>query len=147
MAAPNRINFWTSPKGRGGVIFNPKNYVTDFGNFKQDFSSMELKQKSNFRVQDMFCIEKNHNNTHFEEGSSSHSSLRDGSGYKTDDFSESAEFLETAVDPHSGTPHPSEWPPSLAIMRMHFTLSGPRTSLYMFDHIHYKKNCYIIFPK
>ena len=135
MTAPNRMNFRKSSKGGGG-IFNPKNYVTDFGNFKQDFSSMELKQKSNFRVQDMFCIEKNHNNKHFEEGSSSHTSLRDGSGYKTDEFSER---FQTAVDPHSGTPHPSEWPPSLAIMRMHFTLSGPRTSLYMFDHIHYKK--------
>ena len=28
------------------------------------------------------CIEKNQNKTHFEEGSSSHTSLRDGSGYQ-----------------------------------------------------------------
>ena len=45
---------------------------------------MKFIQKSNFRVQDMFffnnCIEKNQNKTHFEEGSRSHTSLRDGSG-------------------------------------------------------------------
>ena len=37
----------------GGVIFNPKNYVADFGNFKQGFLSMKLIQKrvnSGFRV-------------------------------------------------------------------------------------------------
>ena len=28
---------------RGGVIFNPKIYVADFGNFKQGFLSMKLK--------------------------------------------------------------------------------------------------------
>ena len=31
------------PKG-GGVIFNPKIYVADFGNFKQGFLSMKLTQ-------------------------------------------------------------------------------------------------------
>ena len=36
------------------VIFNPKIYVADLGNFKQDFLSMKLIQKSNFRVQGMF---------------------------------------------------------------------------------------------
>ena len=30
---------------RGGGIFNPKNYVADFGNFKQGFLSMKLIQK------------------------------------------------------------------------------------------------------
>ena len=30
---PNRMNFWKSAKGRG-VIFNSKNYIADFGNFK-----------------------------------------------------------------------------------------------------------------
>ena len=34
----------------GGGIFNPKIYVTDFGNFKQDFSSMEKVVISEFRV-------------------------------------------------------------------------------------------------
>ena len=34
------------------------------------------------------------------------------------------------------TPHPSEWSPSLEIMCMHFILSGPRTSLHIFNHIH-----------
>ena len=29
----------------GGVIFNPKIYVADFGNFKQGFLSMKLIQK------------------------------------------------------------------------------------------------------
>ena len=29
---------------RGGVIFNPKIYVADFGNFKQGFLSMEEKE-------------------------------------------------------------------------------------------------------
>ena len=41
-------------KFQGGVIFNPKTYVADFGNFKQDFLIMKLIQKSNFRVQGMF---------------------------------------------------------------------------------------------
>ena len=26
-------------RGRGGVIFNPKIYIVDFGNFKQGFSA------------------------------------------------------------------------------------------------------------
>ena len=36
--------FGKVPKG-GRVIFNPKNYVTDFGNFKQGFLCMKLMQK------------------------------------------------------------------------------------------------------
>ena len=32
-------------KGGGGVIFDPKIYVADFGNFKQGFLSMKLTQK------------------------------------------------------------------------------------------------------
>ena len=52
---PNQMNFRKSAKGgRGVVILNPKNYVADFGNFKQVFLSMKLIQKSNFRVQGMF---------------------------------------------------------------------------------------------
>ena len=55
VAPQKRMNFLNSSKGRGGVIFNPKkNYVADFGNFKQGFLSMKLIQKSNFRVQGMF---------------------------------------------------------------------------------------------
>ena len=53
VAAPNRMNFRKSAKG-GGAIFNPKVYVTDFGNFKQGFLIMKLIQNSNFRVQGMF---------------------------------------------------------------------------------------------
>ena len=41
----------------GGVIFKPKIYVADFGNFKQGFLSMKLIQKSNFRVQGMFFFQ------------------------------------------------------------------------------------------
>ena len=41
---------------RGGVIFNPKIYDADFGNFKQGFLSMKLVQNSNFRVQNMFSL-------------------------------------------------------------------------------------------
>ena len=48
------MNFGKSPKGGGGVIFNPKIYVADFGNFKQGFLTMKLIQKSIFRVQRMF---------------------------------------------------------------------------------------------
>ena len=66
------MNFRISFKGGGGgVIFNPKIYVAGFGNFKQEFLSMKLIQKSNFRVQGMFfnnCIEENQNKIHFEEG-------------------------------------------------------------------------------
>ena len=46
--------FGKIPKGEEGVIFNPKNYIADFGNFKQGFLSMNLIQKSEFRVQGMF---------------------------------------------------------------------------------------------
>ena len=42
MAAPNRMNFWTSSREEGRVIFVPKVYVADFGNFKQGFSSMKV---------------------------------------------------------------------------------------------------------
>ena len=38
---------------RGGVIFNPKIYVADFGNFKQGFLSMKLIQK---RVNSGFMV-------------------------------------------------------------------------------------------
>ena len=46
-----QMNFGKSAKGE--VIFNPKIYVADFGNFKQGFLSMKLIQNSNFRVQCM----------------------------------------------------------------------------------------------
>ena len=40
--------------GGGGVIFNPRNYIADFGNFKQEFFSMKsIKREgviSGFRV-------------------------------------------------------------------------------------------------
>ena len=35
------VFFGKVPKG-WGIIFNPKNYVADFGNFKQGFLSMQL---------------------------------------------------------------------------------------------------------
>ena len=46
---------WISRKvSRGGVIFNPKIFVADIGNFNQRFLTMKLTQNSNFRVQGMF---------------------------------------------------------------------------------------------
>ena len=57
----------------GAKTFNPKIYIADFWNFKQGFLSWKLIQKSNFRVKGMFFnnfIEKNQNQTHFEEGTS-----------------------------------------------------------------------------
>ena len=60
MAALNRMNFRKSSKGgkreeeeEEDVIFNPKKYVADFGNFKQGFLSMKLIKRgviSEFRV-------------------------------------------------------------------------------------------------
>ena len=49
---PNRMNIWKSAKE--GVIFNPKIYVADFGNFKQGFLIVKLIQNSYFRVQGIF---------------------------------------------------------------------------------------------
>ena len=46
---PNRMNFWKSAKG-GGVIFNSKIYIADFGNFKQGFLSMKLIKMIKRRV-------------------------------------------------------------------------------------------------
>ena len=128
--------FGKVPKG-GGVIFNPKIYVVDFGNFKQAILNMKLIRKSNFSVQGMFfnnCIEKNQNKTHFEEGSSSHTSLRDRSRYQI-------RWIFRKVSNSSWSPphpHLTEWSPSLAIKCMHFILSCPRTFFNLFDHIHYK---------
>ena len=85
MAVPNRINFWTSPKGGGGVIFNPKIYVADFGNFKQGLLSMKLIQGeiSGFRVCFFAIIELRKIKTRQTlKGSSSHTNLRDGSRYQ-----------------------------------------------------------------
>jgi len=41
------------PRG-GDDISKLKNYIADFGNFKQGFLIMKLVQSNNFRVQDMF---------------------------------------------------------------------------------------------
>ena len=57
----------------GGVFFNPKLYIADFGKFKQAFFIMKLTQNSNFRVQGMFFQQlywEKQNKTHFEEGTS-----------------------------------------------------------------------------
>ena len=76
------MNFTEKCLGGGEVPFNPKTDVADYGNFKEGFCSMKLIQKSDIRVFFNNCIEKNQNKTHFEEGSSSHTSLRDGSRYQ-----------------------------------------------------------------
>ena len=67
--------------------------------------------------------------------------LFSGTGHTTklDEFSER---FQTAVDPHPSPP--SEWSLSLCT---HFILSGPRTSLHIFDHIHYRKDLQHNFPK
>ena len=44
--------FGTFPKGR--IIFNPKIYIVDFGNFEQGFLIIKSMQNNNFRVQGMF---------------------------------------------------------------------------------------------
>ena len=41
---PNGMNFQKSAKG-GGVIFNPKIYIADFGNFKRGFLSMKFVKR------------------------------------------------------------------------------------------------------
>ena len=67
--------------GKCQIIFKPKIMSQILGTL-QGFLIMKLIQNSNVRVQGMFfnnCIEKNQNKTHFEEGSRSHTSLRDGS--------------------------------------------------------------------
>ena len=55
-------------------------------------------------------------------------------------------FRRGSKQPLTPTPRPSEWSLSLEIMCMYFILSGPHTSLRIFDHIHYN-NCNIIFRK
>ena len=45
VALPNLTNFQKSAKGGRGFIFNPKNYVADFGNFKQGFLSMNTNEQ------------------------------------------------------------------------------------------------------
>ena len=47
-----RVKFWKS--SGGGVIFSPKIYIADFGNFKQDFLIVKFTQNSNFKVQGRF---------------------------------------------------------------------------------------------
>ena len=39
---------------KGGIIFNPKIYISDYGNFQQKYLIMKLIQNSNFRVQVCF---------------------------------------------------------------------------------------------
>ena len=63
---------------RGGGHFQSKNLCCRFWKFLTGLLS-------NFRVQSMFfnnCVENNQNKTHFEEGSSGNTSLRDESGYQ-----------------------------------------------------------------
>ena len=54
MVSTKRVNFRKSSKRGGGVIFNPKIHVADFGNFKRGFEHEIDKKKSKFRVQGMF---------------------------------------------------------------------------------------------
>ena len=54
-------------------------------------------------------------------------------------------FWKGSIRQLTPTLHFPEWPPSLEIMCMNFILSGPRTSLPKFVHIHYKGSSHIIF--
>ena len=47
-------NGWLNGGGGGGVIFNPKNYIADFGPLNRAFWAWNLYKKSKFRVQGMF---------------------------------------------------------------------------------------------
>ena len=88
------------------------------------------------------CIEKNQNKTHFEEGSSSHTSLRDGLWYKN-------RWISGKVQNGSWPPPAPQNGPYLwksCALCMHFILSGIHTSLHICNHIHYKKLQYH-FPK
>ena len=52
---PNRMNF--RKRAKGGVIFNPKSYVADFGKFKQGFLTMKLiLSNSYYRILIPPCI-------------------------------------------------------------------------------------------
>ena len=82
---PTRMNFRISAK-RGEGHFQFKILSCRFWELKTGLFDHEFDTiYSNFRVQGMFfnnCIEKNQNKTYFEGGSSSHTSLRDGSRYQ-----------------------------------------------------------------
>ena len=86
MVVPNRMNFRKSSKWGVGGHFQSKNLCCRFWELWTGFFlawNWYKRVISGFRV--CFfnnCIEKNQNKTHFEEGSSSHTSLRDGSGYQ-----------------------------------------------------------------
>ena len=132
---PNLMNFRKSAKG-GGSFAIQKFILQIWGTSNRAFWAWNWCKIiiSGFRV----CffnnfIEKNQNKTHFEEGSSSHNSLRNGSRYQIGWISER---FQTAVDPH---PPPSELSLSLEIMYMHFILSGHHTSSHICIHVCHKK--------
>ena len=66
--------------------------------------------------------------------------LGTGKGTRTEGFSKK---FQTAVDPHLP---PLRMVP-ISGNHVRFILSGPLTSLNIFDHINYKKNCNMIFRK
>ena len=111
------------------VIFNPKIYVADLGNFKQDFLSMKLIQKSNFRVQGMFF-----SSTIVLRKIKTRHTLKKAlvvipvlKGRVT--LPNRMNYRKGSKRQLTPTPNLSEWSLSLEIMYMHFILSGPRTSL------------------
>ena len=97
--ATKSMYFWKSAEG-GGSFSIQKFMLLILGTLNRAFWSWNWYKIviSGFRV--CFfnnCIEKNQNKTHFEEGSSSHTSLRTGHTTKSDEFSER---FQMAVDPH-----------------------------------------------
>ena len=96
-------HFWKPPLGKGGVtksnefsekfkkgggsmgLFQSKHLYCIFETLNRAFWAGNWFKRviSGFRVSFFNnCIEKNQNKTHFEEGSSSHTSLRDRPGYQ-----------------------------------------------------------------
>ena len=150
MAAPNRMNFRKSFKAGGGEgHFQPKNSrcrfweQSSFPYLSRMVTLTAKKVNSRSKIWTHFehqithlvrlrQIKFEHFNLACNWWSASQVKLFFGTGHATnsDEFSERS---QTAVDPH-----PSEWSLSLEIIYMHFILSGPRTSLHIFDHIHCK---------
>ena len=104
--------FGKVPKG-GGVIFNLKNYVADFGN--RAFWAWNWYKKSKYRVQGMFFQQLYWEKSKQDTLSNLCLTCTVGAlvkgtndGTKTDEFSEN---FQTALDP-------SEWSLSLEIMSM-----------------------------
>ena len=78
------MDFWKSAKGGGGS-FSIQRFILQIletGLFEHEIDTNELFQGSGYVISTILL--RNQNKTHFEEGSSSHSSLKDESGYQSE---------------------------------------------------------------